>query len=125
MYERDDKGNLIEEPLRRAQAETAFKNALLSIGIKLRNDSRCRDGEYKLNTHSVRKLYSEKFSEVAYVMKHNGDLKLDSNVMALVPLDLMHTSMQTTMRYNKKFDHIKEMVCNRINLGLPVLEKYL
>ena len=58
-------------------------------------------------------------------MKHSGELKLDVNVMALVQLDLSHSSMQTTMRYNKSFDRIKEVVCKRMNVGLSVLERYL
>ena len=28
-------------------------------------------------------------------------------------------------KYNRSFDRIKEMVCNRMNIGLRVLEKYI
>lgn len=125
IYETDENGNLIPEPMRRSHEELILKNTLHSIGITLKNDGRYEGGEYKLNSHSLRKLYAEKFSEVAYTMKHDGRLKIDANVMALVQLDLAHTSMQTTMRYNKSFDKIKEAVCYEMNLGLNVLEKYL
>lgn len=125
VYLRDDDGNLIPEPLSRVQTEATIKDALCAIGVKLKNDRRYPEGKLKLNTHSNRKLYSEKFAEVAYEMKHSGELKIDANVMALVQLDLMHTNMQTTMRYNRSFDRIKEMVCNRMNIGLRVLEKYI
>jgi hypothetical protein len=125
VYERDENGNLIPEPMRRSQEEIILKDSLLAIGVSLKNDSRCTNGQYKLNSHSLRKFYAEKFSETAYDMRHSGELKIDANVMALVQLDLMHTNMQTTMRYNRSFDRIKEMVCNRMNIGLNVLEKYI
>jgi integrase len=125
VYERDENGNLIPEPLRRDQAENTLKDALIAIGVKLKNDRRCKDGEYKLNTHSLRKEYSEKFSEVAYNLKANGKINVDADILALVQLDLRHSSMQTTMRYNHSFDRIKEVVCQNINIGLSVLERYL
>lgn len=125
VYERDENGNLIPEPMRRSQEEIILKDSLLAIGVSLKNDSRCTNGQYKLNSHSLRKFYAEKFSETAYDMRHRGELKIDANVMALVQLDLMHTNMQTTMRYNRSFDRIKKMVCNRMNIGLNVLEKYI
>ena len=102
-----------------------MKDALIAIGVKLKNDRRCKDGEYKLNTHSLRKEYSEKFSEVAYELKASGKLNVDADVLALVQLDLRHSSMQTTMRYNHSFDRIKEVVCQNMNIGLSVLERYL
>ena len=125
VYERDENGELIPEPTRRDQAENCLKDTLLSIGIKLKNDRRCKDGEYKLNTHSLRKTYAMKFGEVAQELKNNGKLNADADIMALVQFDLRHTSIQTTMRYNKSFDRIKEVVCNNMNIGLPVLERYL
>ena len=125
VYERDENGNLIPEPMRRDQAENTLKDALIAIGVKLKNDRRCKDGEYKLNTHSNRKFYSEKFSEVAYELKASGKLNVDADVLALVQLDLRHSSMQTTMRYNHSFDRIKEIVCQNMNIGLRVLEKYI
>ncbi len=125
VYEHDENGELIPEPTRRDQAENCLKDALISIGIKLKNDRRCKDGEYKLNTHSLRKAYAQKFGEVAQTMKNNGQLNADADIMALVQFDLRHTSIQTTMRYNKSFDKVKELVCNNMNLGLNVLERYL
>ena len=125
VYERDENGELIPEPTRRDQAENCLKDTLISMGIKLKNDRRCKDGEYKLNTHSLRKTYAMKFGEVAQELKNNGKLNADADIMALVQFDLRHTSIQTTMRYNKSFDRIKEVVCNNMNIGLPVLERYL
>lgn len=125
VYERDENGNLIPEPTRRDQAENTLKDALIAVGVSLKNDRRCKNGQYKLNTHSLRKGYSEKFSEVAHNLKTSGKIKVDADVMALVQLDLRHSSMQTTMRYNHSFDRIKEVVCNEMNLGLSALERYL
>ncbi len=125
VYEHDENGNLIPEPLRRDQAENTLKDALIAIGIKLKNDRRCKDGEYKLNTHSNRKLYATKFSEVAYALKKDGRFNVDSDVLALVQLDLRHSSLATTMRYNRSFDNMKKMVCQNMNIGLSVLERYL
>ena len=125
VYARDENGNLIPEPTRREQAENTLKDALIAIGVKLKNDRRCKGGQYKLNTHSLRKEYSEKFSEVAHELKASGKLNVDADVLALVQLDLRHSSMQTTMRYNHSFDRIKEVVCQNMNIGLRVLEKYI
>ena len=125
VYEHDENGELIPEPTRRDQAENCLKDTLISMGIKLKNDRRCVDGEYKLNTHSNRKLYAMKFGEVAQGMKNNGQLNADADIMTLVQFDLRHTSIQTTMRYNKSFEKVKEVVCNNMNLGLSVLERYL
>lgn len=125
VYERDENGNLIPEPLRRDQAENTLKDALIAIGVKLKNDRRCKDGEYKLNTHSNRKLYATKFSEVAYALKKDGRFNVDSDVLALVQLDLRHSSLATTMRYNRSFDNMKKIVCQNMNIGLSVLNRYL
>ena len=125
VYERNENGELIPEPTRRDQAENTLKDALITIGVKLKNDRRCKDGEYKLNTHSNRKLYSEKFSETAYTLKANGKLNIDADILALVQLDLRHSSIQTTMRYNHSFDRIKEVVCQHMNIGLSVLDRYI
>lgn len=125
VYERDENGELIPEPTRRDNAENTLKDTLIAIGVKLKNDRRCKDGEYKLNTHSLRKEYSEKFSETAYALKASGKLNIDADVLALVQLDLRHSSMQTTMRYNHSFDRIKEVVCKNMNLGLSVLDRYI
>ena len=125
VYERDDDGNLIPEPMRRDQAENTLKDALIAIGVKLKNDRRCKDGEYKLNTHSNRKLYATKFSEVAYALKKDGRFNVDSDVLALVQLDLRHSALATTMRYNRSFDNMKKMVCQNMNIGISVLERYL
>lgn len=125
VYERDEEGNLIPEPMRRDQAENTLKDSLIAMGVKLKNDRRCKDGEFKLCTHSMRKLYSEKFSETAYNLKASGKLNIDADILALVQLDLRHSSIQTTMRYNHSFDRIKEVVCQHINLGLSVLDRYI
>ena len=125
VYDRDENGELIPEPTRRDNAENTLKDALIAIGVNLKNDRRCKDGEYKLNTHSNRKLYSEKFSETAYTLKASGKLNIDADVLALVQLDLRHSSIQTTMRYNHSFDRIKEVVCQHMNIGLSVLDRYI
>ena len=125
VYVRDENGNLIPEPLRRDQAENTLKDALIAIGVKLKNDRRCKDGKYKLNTHSNRKLYATKFSEVAYALKKDGCFNVDSDVLALVQLDLRHSSLATTMRYNRSFDNMKKIVCQNMNIGLSVLNRYL
>ena len=125
VYEHDENGELIPEPTRRDQAENCLKDTLISMGIKLKNDRRCVNGEYKLNTHSLRKAYAMKFGEVAQQMKNNGQLNADADIMALVQFDLRHCNIQTTMRYNKSFDKVKEIVCNNMNLGLSVLERYI
>lgn len=125
IYELDEYGKPIPEPLRRSQAETVLKNSLYELGFKLKNDKRCQDGEYKINSHSLRKAYASQFGETAFRMKETGEIQLDANILQLVQMDLAHTSLQTTMRYNKSFDKVKEQVCRQMNLGLNVLQRYI
>ncbi len=126
VYKKDENGNPIPKPLSRSQEEKLIKDTIINdLGIALKNDSRCRGGELKLNTHSLRKLYCEKFSEVAYDLKRRGILKIDSHIQTLVQWDLAHSSPQTTARYCRGFERAKEMICNHMNIGLAVLERYL
>lgn len=126
VYKLNSKGEKIVEPLKRSQEENLIKDTLVEeLGVALKNDSRCQGGELKLNGHSLRKLYAEKFNEVAYEMKRNDELKMDANIQTLVQWDLMHTSAATTARYCRGFEKVKEAVCNRMNIGLSVLERYL
>lgn len=126
VYKKDENGNLIPKPLSRSQEEKIIKDTIINdLGIALKNDSRCFGGELKLNTHSLRKLYCEKFNEVAYDLKHRGILKIDSHIQTLVQWDLAHTSPQTTARYCRGFERAKEMICNNMNIGLSVLNRYI
>lgn len=125
VYLKDDNGNLIPEPLSRVQTEATLKDSLYAIGVKLKNDRRHPEGELKLNTHSNRKLYATKFGEVAYALKMEGRFNVDSDVLSLVQLDLRHCSLATTMRYNRSFDSMKEVVCQNMNVGLSILNKYM
>lgn len=112
-------------PLSRMQEERIIKDNLLEIGVSLRNDARCKGGEYKLNTHSLRKLYAEKFVETGAVLKTQGKVVLDTNLLTLVSLDLGHEKLETSLRYTHKSEKIKQEIVLNMNLGLNVWLRYL
>lgn len=125
VYLLDENGNKIPEPLKYDAVEKRLKSRLRAIGAPVTSGKVVKDGEFKLSTHSFRKAYGEKFSEVATQMKSDGKISLDADVQMLITLDYMHVNSQTTLRYVKRFEKTKEVVCSKINLGLSVLERYL
>lgn len=112
-------------PLSRMQEERIIKNNLIEIGVTLKNDKRCKDGDYKLNTHSLRKLYAEQFAETATVLKKNDILNIDFQILEYVQADLNHNDVSTTMRYYKKFERDKEVIVNEMNIGLEIWLRYI
>lgn len=114
-----------QSPLSRIQEERIIKDNLIELGIILKNDSRCHGGELKLNTHSLRKLYVEKFMETACKLKEEGVIDIDTQIMNLVQMDLAHSSGQTTMRYSRSFEKKKEVICNHMNIGLEVWKNFI
>ncbi len=114
-----------QAPLSRIQEERAIKDNLIELGVMLKNDPRCQGGELKLNTHSLRKLYVEKFMETAYKLKQEGVIDIDTQVITLVQMDLAHSSGQTTMRYSRSFEKKKEVICNHMNIGLEVWKNFI
>lgn len=112
-------------PLSRMQEERIIKDNLIEIGVNLKNDQRCAEGEYKLNTHSLRKLYAEQFAETAYRLKKEGVLNVDTQIIKYVQLDLNHSDTNTTMRYFHKFERDKEVIVNAMNIGLDVWVRYI
>lgn len=114
-----------QTPLSRIQEERAIKDTLLEMGVKLKNDSRCTDGEAKYNTHSLRKLYAEKFTEVGCQLKEKGTIHIDTQIYSLLQLDLNHSSTMITQRYNRSFERCKEKICMNMNLGLQIWKNYL
>lgn len=113
-----------QAPLSRIQEERAIKDNLIELGVMLRNDPRCQGGELKFNTHSLRKLYVEKFMETAYKLKQEGVIDIDTQIITLIQMDLAHNSAQTTMRYSRSFEKNKEIICNHMNIGLDVWKKF-
>ena len=114
-----------QSPLSRIQEERIIKDNLIELRIILKNDSRCHGGELKLNTHSLRKLYVEKFMETACKLKEEGVIDIDTQIMNLVQMDLAHSSGQTTMRYSRSFEKKKEVICNHMNIGLEVWKNFI
>lgn len=125
VYILDENGNKIPEPLKYDIIEKRLKKRLRAIGAPMASGKVVKDGEFKLSTHSFRKVYGEKFTEVATRMKSDGRIMLDADVQMLITLDYMHVNSQTTLRYVKRFEKTKELVCAEMNIGLSVLNKYL
>lgn len=125
VYILDENGEKIPEPMEYDAIEKRLKKRLKAISVPVAKTKKAKDGEFKLSTHSFRKTYGEKFTEVAMRMKSEGKLMFDADIQMLITLDYMHSSSQTTLRYVKRFEKIKEAVCAETNIGISVLNKYL
>lgn len=121
VYETDENGNKIKEKLTLSPYAKTLKKTLADCGYSA--DLDCK--KIRIASHSLRKAYAEKFSDTAYNMKQNGEIKFDSDIQKLVQLDMMHSQEQTTLRYCKEFDRTKEQVCQHINLGLEILKEWI
>ncbi len=113
------------KPITHTSAENILKNTLLAMGVDIKNDPRCRGGEIKLNTHSLRKTYGREFHRIAYKLDKENKLGVSLAALVLLQNDYMHKSLATTQRYCEEMERAKQIIVNEMNIGLPVLRKYL
>ncbi len=113
------------KPISHTAEENIIKTTLSKLGIKLKNDSRYDGGEIKLNTHSLRKMYGGVFCRTGIRLRDEGKLNIDLAVILLLQNDFMHKSMATTQRYCEEMERAKQIIVNEMNIGLPVLRKFL
>lgn len=113
------------KPITHTAAENILKNTLLAMGVDIKNDPRCRSGEIKLNTHSLRKMYGREYHRIAYKLDKEDKLGVSLAALVLLQNDYMHKSLATTQRYCEEMERAKQIVVNNMNIGLPVLRQYL
>lgn len=113
------------KPISHTAEEQIIKSTLAKLGVRLKNDSHCDGGDIKLNTHSLRKMYGGVFCRTGLRLKDEGRLNIDLAVIQLLQNDFMHKSMATTQRYCEEMERAKQIIVNEMNIGLPVLRKFL
>lgn len=128
VYKLDEHGNKIPKPLTRERSEQIMKKILIDeLNIPLMNNLDTRlDGEEKYCTHSIRKLYGAKVSELFV-----KGFRMDEEYASMAALQFLRqdynhsdTTCSTTSRYIGNFEATKQRINLQMNLGYNVLEKY-
>ena len=118
----------VQAGLTRQAAEDIIKNTLLKINvIPLNHKNKCQvksNLNLKINTHSLRKTFSEQFVITGLRLNDEGLLGSDSVVLSLLQHKFMHSNMDTTNRYNKTEENDFKLICQNMNIGLEIVEKY-
>ncbi len=117
----------IQKPITKTAAQDIVKNTLEKIGIYAANrkdKKQAQNFDGKLNTHSLRKTFSDWFYYTGVWLKESRELNLDTEILKLLQEKFMHSSMSVTNRYNKVMEENFRIICQNMNIGLEVLEKY-
>lgn len=124
VYELDEDGNKISEPLSYPRIYDIMTNKLIDdLGIQLKGKSRCNDGKVKYATHSLRKLYSNKVEQLFQEM-YGETGQAHTAAMQFLNWDLNHSNLATTSRYCGDFESIKKDIDMNMNLGYNVIKRY-
>lgn len=116
----------IQKHITKQAAEYVVKSTLLDIGVYPIN---CKDKipntDLYLNTHSLRKTFTEAFYECGRKLKLMGQLEFDADIHKLVQDKLMHKNIDTTNHYSKAEQKAFETICMAMNIGLEILNQYV
>ncbi len=115
----------IQKQITKTAAQDIVKNTLEKIGIyalNRKNKKQIQNFDGKLNTHSLRKTFSDWFYNTGVLLKERGELNLDTEILKLLQEKFMHSSMSVTNRYNKVMEENFRYICQRMNIGLEALE---
>lgn len=128
VYKLDENGNKIPKPLSRAQSENIMKNIIIeNLGVALKNDKRCRNNSDcvgKICTHSIRKLYGWAVTE-AFITQFDSDIAYaHAAALSFLSQDYGHSSEAMTLHYSKDYEALKKKIIMKMNLGLPILERF-
>lgn len=118
---------VIAKPMSTTSAENIIKDGLVNIGIHTEN-GRNRDSvvncSLKLNTHSLRKMFSEIFYITGCELCDTGELELNPTMLEVLKEKFMHSKMSITRRYNQTMEKAFRTICLNTNIGLDVLEQF-
>ena len=99
---------------------------LASVNPKNRKDKSAKQTtEDKYNTHSLRKTFTYWFIEMGEKLKDNKDLHFDATILDLLKEKLKHSSVSVTNHYTDTQERAFRLICQRINIGLDVVENYV
>ena len=118
----------IVKPISHTTGERIIKETLSEIGVNPKNrkdKSAKQTTEDKYNTHSLRKTFTYWFIEMGEKLKDNKDLHFDATILDLLKEKLKHSSVSVTNHYTDTQERAFKLICQRINIGLDVVENYV
>ncbi len=128
IYKLDEYGNKIPKPLSIDMSEKIMKNIIIdNIGLALKNDKRTKDDPDcigKICTHSLRKLYGWGIEQYFINQFDSSIANAHAAALQFLSLDYGHSSLAMTLHYSKDHENQKREIVTKMNLGLPILEKY-
>ena len=118
----------IVKPISHTTGERIIKETLSEIGINPKNrkdKSAKQTTEDKYNTHSLRKTFTYWFIEMGEQLKNDRSLHFDATILDLLKEKLKHSSVSVTNHYTDTQERAFKLICQRINIGLDVVENYV
>lgn len=118
----------IVKPISHTTGERIIKETLSEIGVNPKNrkdKSAKQTTDDKYNTHSLRKTFTYWFIEMGEKLKDNKDLHFDATILDLLKEKLKHSSVSVTNHYTDTQERAFRLICQRINIGLNVVENYV
>lgn len=118
----------IVKPISHTTGERIIKETLSEIGVNPKNrkdKSAKQTTEDKYNTHSLRKTFTYWFIEMGEQLKNDRSLHFDATILDLLKEKLKHSSVSVTNHYTDTQERAFKLICQRINIGLDVVENYM
>ena len=118
----------IQKPISHTAGENIIKNTLKAIGINPKNRKDKSDAQTtndKYNTHSLRKTFTYWFIEVGEQLKNDKSLHFDATILDLLKEKLKHSSVSVTNHYTDTQERAFKLICQKLNIGLDVVENYV
>ena len=118
----------IVKPISHTTGERIIKETLSEIGVNPKNrkdKSAKQTTEDKYNTHSLRKTFTYWFIEMGEQLKNDRSLYFDATILDLLKEKLKHSSVSVTNHYTDTQERAFKLICQRINIGLDVVENFM
>ena len=118
----------IVKPISHTTGERIIKETLSEIGVNPKNrkdKSAKQTTDDKYNTHSLRKTFTYWFIEMGEQLKNDRSLHFDATILDLLKEKLKHSSVSVTAHYTDTQERAFKLICQRINIGLDVVENYV
>lgn len=117
----------IQKPITHTAGENIIKDTLQDIGINPKNRKN-KDAEQttndKYNTHSLRKTFADWFIKTGDALNTSGELAFNDTILDLLKEKFKHSSRSVTTHYTSAQEEAFKLICQRLNIGLDVLESY-
>lgn len=120
-------GYTIQKGMSHTACENVIKDTLEQYcNVGLANGKLNKDmNGLKINTHSLRKMWGNKFKVVGSKLQAEGKINVSSDILLLAQNAFGHSNFSITQRYIEDVETVTESIVNEMNLGGSVLEKYI